>query len=326
MLLHAFGETARFTATDLPDPVAGPGEALVRIAATSVNPIEAKLRRNGGAIAPELPALLGSDLAGHIVAVGRNVQRFAPGDAVFGYAGGVRDDPGAYAQLVALDARLIAFAPRSIPLTHAAALPLAGLTAAEALERSAAGPGSSVMVLGATGGVGQLAVQMACAAGAIVHAGVRSPDKLDAARELGANTVFATQIESPVDHALRMSGGAGCDAVIDCTAGIDLETLFNALRDGGQLVSLVTRRACDLGLMSRKGLSLHSIFVPNSLRSTRARTSCGDRLEQITRLVDAGQLSPRIDPRMFTLEELNEAHAALERGCTNGKVLVLSEH
>ena len=322
-LLYSFGDDAKFTAVELPDPAPGTGQVLIRIVATSINPIECKLRRYGGEVAPELPALLGSDLAGSIVGIGPGVDRFAVGDQVFGYAGGVRGNPGSYAQMAAVDARMVAAAPRSIPLAHAAALPLSGLTAAEALERSHVASGKSVLILGATGGVGHLAVQMANALGASVHAGLRSQDRLEAALAFGADTAFVIDQESPDEYAKRVTGGTGFDALLDCTAGIDLGALFGALRDGGDLVSLVTRRACDLSLMSRKGLSLHTIFVPNSLLNGFGLEAYTARLERIAKLVDEGRIKPQIDRRTFTLDQMGDAHSAFESGQADGKILIM---
>ena len=324
-LLYNFGDGAKFTMTELPTPVAGPGQVLVRIVSTSINPIESKLRRHGGAVAPELPALLGSDLAGRIVALGYGVGRFAVGDEIFGYIGGVRGNPGAYAQMAAVDARLIAAAPRSIPLAHAAALPLAGLTAAEALERAQIGPASSVLILGGTGGVGHLAVQMATALGAAVYAGVSAPEKIRTALGFGALGGFVTHLEPPADYARRVTHGEGFDALIDSTVGMDLEALFGALRDGGHLISLVTRRECDLGLMSRKALSLHSVFVPNSLISGVGLEVYSERLERIAGQVDAGLIAPQINKRIFTLDQIAEAHSVFESGPLEGKILVSCE-
>lgn len=322
-LLFEFGDDSKFTPTELPVPETGPGQVLVQMVATSINPIECKLRRHGGPIAPELPALLGSDLAGRIVATGPGVEDFGPGDEVFGYIGGVHGHPGAYAEMAVVDACLIALAPRSIPLAHAAALPLAGLTADEALERAQVGPAHSILILGATGGVGHLAVQIAHALGAQVHAGVRSPDKVKAALGLGAQSAFVTDEEPLTDYTRRVTNGMGFDALVDCTAGVDLGSLFEALRDGGHLVSLVTRRACDLGLMSRKGLSLHSIFVPNALISGVGRDAYTRRLKRIADLVEAGLIAPQIDRRSFTLDQIAQAHSAFERGGCDGRILVL---
>lgn len=321
--LRSFGEDARFEAALVDDPVPGAGEVLIEIAATSINPIECKLRRFGTDVAPALPAILGSDIAGHVVRLGPGVDRLAVGDAVFGCIGGVRGMPGAYAELAAIDSRLVALAPRSIPLAHAAALPLAGLTAAEGLERSAVGRGNSVLVLGASGGVGHLALHMAKALGASVHEGLSSQAKLRAALASGTHAGFATSQETVGDYAMRVTQGLGFDVLFDCTNGIDLDKLFAATSQGGHVISLVTRRACDLGLLSKKGLSLHAIFIPNPLLTGVGREAFAPRLERIAALVDSGAIPLKVHPEFFTLDRIGEAHALFESSQAEGKIIVL---
>ena len=322
-ILRHFGADARFEPAELPDPVAGPGEVLVRIAATSINPIELKLRRFGGDVAPALPAVLGCDLSGEVVAVGPGVDRLAVGDAVFGCVGGVNGMPGTYATMAAVDARLVARAPRQIPLRDAAALPLAGLTASFALQRAQLSPGQSALILGATGGVGHLAVQMARALGATVHAGVRTAAKIATALSLGADAAFSTDGEDPGQYAARVTAGEGFDLVVDCSVGIDLAQLLEATAQGGHVVTLVTQRANDLRQFSARGLSMHAVFVPGPLLTGRGREAFAPQLERIADWIDTGLVRPNIDRERFSLDRIEDGHAKLHSGSADGKILVV---
>ena len=186
-IISAWGGAENFEGATLPDPVPGPGEVLVQIAATSVNPADYKLRQAGPPIAPELPAVLGCDAAGRVLAMGDGVTDFAPGDEVYGCVGGVRGVPGCYAETITADARLLAPKPASLTLREAAALPLVTITAWEGLDRAGVRDGQSVLVHGGAGGVGHVAIQLAKARGAEVSATVSSEEKAALARALGAD-------------------------------------------------------------------------------------------------------------------------------------------
>ena len=142
-IIHSFGGPELFEEATLPDPEAAAGEVLVRVHASSVNPVDYKVRTAGPeGIAPALPAVLGCDIAGEVVALGEGVSDFKVGDAVYGCAGGVTGMPGAYAELFAADVRLLALKPKSLDMRQAAALPLVTITAWEGLfahEREAGG-------------------------------------------------------------------------------------------------------------------------------------------------------------------------------------------
>ena len=324
-ILRSFGQQARFELVDVEEPVARVGEVLIGIRATSINPIDCKLRRHGGEVAPVLPAILGSDIAGHVIEVGSGVSHFAVGDAVFGYIGGVRGSPGAYAERAAVDARLVARAPQSIPLEHAAALPLPGLTALDGLERSGVSSGSSVLIVGANGGVGNLAVQLAKAMGATVHAAVHAEAGLSLAYDNGADDAFLPIAGTLAEEARLRTAGAGYRLVFDCTNGIDLPELFGAAGQGGHVVTLVTRRQSDLGLLSKQGLSLHAVFVPGAVLGGVGRDQYGPRLERLAELVDAGFVKPRIHKQTFALDELGVAHDLFESGRLDGKIIILCD-
>jgi len=160
MLLKAFGDAAPFEMAEIPAPKAAAGQVVVKIAATSVNTVDTMIRAMGDElpISPAPPALLGMDFAGVVEAVGPGVERFSPGDAVFGCAGGLGALPGALAEFMAVDARLIAHKPERLSMREAAALPLVGITAYEGLHRAGLRAGQRVLVQGGVGGVGHVAV------------------------------------------------------------------------------------------------------------------------------------------------------------------------
>lgn len=322
-IIRSFGEVDVFEAAQRPDPVPAAGEVLVRTAAASLNPVDWKLRRHGPEIAPELPAVLGCDVAGIVVEVGSEVKGFAPGDAVYGCAGGVRGvSGGAYAEMIAADARLLAPAPASIPLRDAAALPLVVITAWEGLERAGVGAGTNVLVHGGAGGVGHVAVQLANARGARVTATVSNPEKAAIASALGADEVVNYRDESVADYVGRLTNGRGFDVVFDTTGGSDLAISFEAARLNGQVVTIVSTYDADLTPMHNKGLSLHVVFMLIPMLHDIGREAHGAILREAARLVDAGRLRPLIDPQRFALADVSAAHAKLEAGRALGKIVL----
>ena len=160
MTLNAYGPDASFDETDLPPPMAGPGQVLVRVKATSVNTIDTMIKNMGRdlPLSPELPAILGMDFAGIVEEIGDGVTGYQVGDEVYGCAGGLADLQGALAEFIPADARLIAHKPKSLSMREAAALPLVGITAWEGLDRAGVTAGQQVLVQGGAGGVGHIAV------------------------------------------------------------------------------------------------------------------------------------------------------------------------
>src|SRR5215813_2753136 len=175
-----------FRLVDVPRPAPRPGEVLVRIHASGVNPLDTKIRAGVAAHARHpLPAILGMDLAGVVEDLGDGVTAFERGEQVYGMTGGVAGVPGSLAELAAVDARLLARKPRNISMREAAGLPLVAITAWEGLvDHARVSSGQRVLVQGGTGGVGHVAVQLARAFGADVHATV-SANKLDDVARMG---------------------------------------------------------------------------------------------------------------------------------------------
>ena len=321
-IIRAFGGAELFEAAELPDPRPERGQVVVRQAASSVNPIDTKLRAQGMAIAPDLPAVLGCDIAGTVIEVGEGVTAFSVGDEVFGCGGGVKGFGGAYAERIATDARLLARKPASLSFAQAAALPLVAITAWEGLfDRARMKAGDTVLVHGGTGGVGHIAVQLAAHRGAHVFATVSTAEKGRIARRLGAKAVIDYREEAVEDYVARLTDGRGFDIVFDATGGKELETSFKAARLYGQVVSIVSRFSADLSLMQSRSLSLHVIFMILPLLHGIGREAHGHIMAEVARLADAGRLKPLVDG-IFPLDRIGDAHRHLESGKAVGKVVV----
>ena len=321
-IIPAWGGTENFEAATLPDPAPGPGEVLMQIAASSVNPADHKLRQAGPPIAPELPAVLGCDAAGRVLALGEGVEGFAPGDEVYGCVGGVRGVPGCYAEMIAADARLLAPKPASLTLREAAALPLVTITAWEGLDRAGVRAGQSVLVHGGAGGVGHVAIQLAKARGAVVSTTVSSEEKAALARSLGADHTIDYRNETVDDYIARLTGGAGFDVVYDATGGSDIAASFQAARLNGQVVTIVSQYEADLTPMHIKGLTLHVVFMLIPMLHDVDRAEHGRILREAAALADAGRLRPHLDPKRFDLASVADAHRHLEGGQAIGKVVI----
>jgi NADPH:quinone reductase len=320
-VLHQFGDPDRFALTEMPKPTVEPGKVLVRIAATSVNQVDTKIRQ-GLPIGPDLPAVLGADLAGWVEEVGPGVVGFAPGDEVYGCAGGVKGQGGALAEYMLADARLIAPKPRTLSMREAAALPLVAITAWDALERSGVGGHDHVLIHGGVGGVGHIAVQLARTLHARIATTVGSAEDEALARTLGADTTINFREEAVDGYRDRLTAGRGFDVVIDTIGGDNLARSFAALADGGRVATTNTRVTQDLGALHARAASLHVVFMLLPMLHGQGRERHGLILRDLARLVDAGQVRPLVDPTPFTLATAPDAHRLLESGRAHGKVVI----
>lgn len=311
------------TRTERPVPQPAAGEVLVRIKASGVNPLDAKIRAGKAAHARHpYPAVLGIDLAGVVEAVGEGVSTFHIGDEVYGMTGGVGGIQGSLAQYASVDARLLALKPRNISMREAAALPLIAITAWEGLvDRAKVRAGHTVLVQGGTGGVGHIVVQIARARGANVYATVSEPH-LELARSLGA-TPIDYRNQSVDEYVSELTGGEGFDIVYDTVGGATLDASFQAARlYEGHVVSCLGWGEHKLAPLSFRGATYSGVFTLLPLLTGKGREHHGEILREVTRLVEAGHLKPLLDPRTFTLDNVAEAHAVVESGKTAGKVVV----
>lgn len=323
-IIESFGDSSVFTFVDLPIPEIKPGHLLIKVHATSVNPIDCKIRSGVvSALAPEFPAVLHGDVAGVVEAVGAAVTYFEKGDQVYGCAGGVKGLGGALAEWMLVDAQLIAHKPKSLSMQEAAALPLVSITAWEALfEKAKLKKDMNILIHGGVGGVGHIATQLAKWCGAKVYVTVRKKADFPIVQSFGADAIINVQEENVEQYKSRLTEGRGFDIIFDTVGGATLDQSFIAAAFNGTIVTIAARSTHDLTLMHSKGLSLRCINMLLPLLMNQQRARYGEILENITKIVDAGKLKPLIDPHHFTLKEIAQAHQLLESGQAHGKIIV----
>jgi NADPH2:quinone reductase len=323
MLLHAFGDSSNMRMGETPKPEPGPGQVLIKIAASGINPVDIKIRTLAPAFAPELPGILGMDLAGTVEAVGGGVTDFAPGDEVWGCAGGLKGLPGTLAEYLAVDTRLVGKKPGNLSMRQAAALPLVVITAWMALhERIHLQEGVHVLVHGGTGGVGHVAVQLAKAAGARVAATVSTEAKAEKAKALGADETILYKDESVAEYIKRLTGGRGFDAVFDTVGGTTLDASIEAAALEAVVASTNTRSTHDLSTVHAKALTLSVVFMLLPMATGQGLERYRPILDAAKEMAEAGKLVPLLDPNVFSLENAAKAQDHLEQGKAVGKVVV----
>lgn len=312
-----------FVHRDLPVPEAAAGHVLVRVHASGVNPLDTKIRAGAAEHAHHpLPAVLGMDLAGVVESLGPGVTGFDVGDEVYGFTGGVAGVQGSLAGYAAVDARLLARKPRRLSMREAAALPLGVITAWEGLvDRARVQPGQQVLVHGGAGGVGHLAVQLALAHGARVHA-TGTAAQANTIRSFGAEAIDHKSV--PVDaYVQEQTGGRGFDIVFDTVGGPVLDASFTAVRrHTGHVVSALGWGTHKLAPLSFLGASYSGIFTLLPLLTGEGREHHGAILREAALLAEAGRLRPLLDPHRWSLDDVEAAHAHVTGGRALGKVVI----
>ncbi len=324
MILNAYGEDARFQSTELSEPALKPGHVKVRVAATSVNTVDTMIRnlgRDNLAFAPELPALLGMDFAGTVEAVGEGITHLAPGDEVYGCAGGLADLPGALAEYIMADARLVAPKPKTLSMRQAAALPLVGITAYEGLIRAGIHGVKTVLVHGGTGGVGHVAVQLAKHFGARVYATCSNEKQMEIVETYGATPINYRK-ETVAEYVEKQTNGTGFELVYDSVGGENMANSFEAAALNGSIATTVSLLELDLSTAHLKGLSIHVVFMLIPMLHNYKREAHARILTELAKIVDAGALVPLLDEKSFTLTQVGDAYDRLTSGKAMGKVVV----
>lgn len=307
--INAYGQPLQVVQVgEQPDPLVGPDVVLVEVAAAGVNPVDWKIVAGylQGAFPHHLPLIPGWDVAGTVRVVGPAVTSVAVGDRVAAYARKDAVQHGTFAQLVAVPERAIAKVPDGVDFLQAAALPLAGLTAEQALDAASVKSGDRVLVHNSSGGVGTFAVQLAVLRGAQVY-GTASPANHQRLVDLG---VTPLDYHGDVVAQLRALAPEGVDVVVDLVGGSALESAADVLVPGGRVVSITNAKL--LSDVSRAhGLDGHYVFVRPD----------GPMLARLLQLVGDGQLKVDIS-REFTLEQSAAALEYSRDGHARGKIVI----
>jgi NADPH2:quinone reductase len=301
MMLKSFGGPEVFELRDVPKPVPGAGQVLVRVHATSINPLDYQVRRGDYSDLVPLPAITGHDVSGVIEEVGPGVTAFVPGDEVW-YTPQIFEGPGSYAEYHVAAQGIVGKKPASLSHLEAASLSLVGGTAWEALTvRAALKVGESILIHGGAGGVGHVAIQLAKAIGARVFTTVREAN-VGFARSMGADVVIDYEKQDYVDVINRETDGRGVDVVFDTIGGNTLSRSPDALAQLGRVVSIVDiAQPQNLIQAWGKNASYHFVFT----RQNRGK------LDELSTLVERGQLRPQVGA-VYSLADLALAHARLE--------------
>jgi NADPH:quinone reductase-like Zn-dependent oxidoreductase len=312
---------------DVPEPVVGAHDVLVRVEAAGLNPLDEKIRAGEfkQVLRYKLPLIPGNDVAGTVIGVGAGVRGFKPGDEVYARPG--QDRIGTFAERIAVAEGDLALKPASVSMREAGSLPLVALTAWQALvERGRVRPGQNVLIHAGAGGVGSIAIQLAKHLGASV-ATTASGSNADFVRELGADTVIDYRTR---DFEQRL---AGYDLVLDSLGGENLEKSLRVLRPGGKAIGIggppdpafareaglnPLLRLVIAGLSGKIRRQAKKLGVTYEFLFVRAS---GDQLRQITALVDQGAVRPVVG-RVFGFDQTPQALQSLSQGGTRGKAVI----
>ncbi|MEY8755499.1 zinc-dependent alcohol dehydrogenase family protein [Peribacillus frigoritolerans] len=326
-IIQSFGDPSVFQLQEVSKPELKPGHVLIQVKASSVNPIDTKVRAGAvPAVAPEFPAVLHGDVAGLVSAVGEGVTEFKVGDEVFGCAGGFKGTGGALAEFMLADADLLAHKPKNLTMEEAAALPLVAITAWEALfNRAHLVPGQVILIHAATGGVGHIAIQLAKWQGATVYTTASSQEKLEIGTRLGADVTINYREESVHDYVLKYTDGKGFDVVFDTVGGENLDRSFEAAAVHGTVAAIAARSTHDLSPVHSKGLSLHVTFMLLKILNKDMHKQYGEILKKVAKVVEEGKLRPLVDPNIFTFDEVSKAHEYMESGKAIGKIVLKND-
>ena len=297
--IESFGGRDRLKIMDLPTPEPGPDDVLVGVRAAGVGPWDVKTRE-GAFGERSFPHVLGVEASGIVESAGENVADLRQGDEVYVYSG------GCYAEYVAAPAQKVAHKPASLSFEEAAGVPVAGSTAYQGIvEEIGLKEGETVLIAGAAGGVGTIAVQIAASLGARVL-GTASPRNHDYLLSLGA--LEAIDYHGDWVAAVRTLAPDGVDAVFDCVGGETFRRSFEAVRNGGRIVTIV---AFGEEVEPGRGITHHAF----SARAERRK------LEKLSEMFDAGKLRVEIED-VLPLEEATKAHERVEAGHTQGKIVL----
>jgi putative PIG3 family NAD(P)H quinone oxidoreductase len=307
----------------VPDPVAGPGEVVIEVAASGVNRADLMQREGHYPPPPGAPPYPGLECSGRVAAVGEGVTGWRPGDEACALLAG-----GGYAQRVAVPAGQLLPVPRTVTLAEAAAFPEAVCTVyANVFQVAGLTAGQTLLVHGGGSGIGTTAIQLGKAAGARVVVTAGSPAKLARCRELGADVAVNYRDEDFVAAVRAATGGAGADVILDIMGASYLARNLDALATNGRLVIIGrqggSRAEIDLGVLQGKRASVHATTLRARPPEEKASVVAAVR-ERVWPLIEAGQVAAVID-RTLPMSQAAQAHRAVAASEHIGKVLLVPD-
>lgn len=305
-ILKEFGSVENFEIVEIPTPEPGLREVLVRVYATSINPLDIQVRRGDYKNELNLPVITGHDVSGEIVKLGLGVENFKIGDEVY-YTPEIFKGQGSYAEYHCAHESIIGLKPKNISHLEAATLPLAAGTAWEMLvTRAQLKINQSILIHGGAGGVGIPTIQIAKAMGGIVFTTARKVHH-EFLLELGADYVIDYENENYIDAIQRLTDNKGVDVIIDTIGGNTLSDSGKILSQLGQVVTLVDiEKPQNLIDAWGKNATYHFVFT----RQNR------NKMDELTRLVENNKLKPILN-KVFSLSEIGKAHSLLETKAGN---------
>ncbi len=291
--------------SDAPQPILQSGQVRIEVRAASLNRIDSAIR-NGymkDMLPLSFPVIMGGDFAGIVTEVGEGVTTLKTGDEVYGNAGQFKGGTGSLAEFTVANAKNVALKPASMDFNQAAALPLSGASALQAIEKELhVQPGQKILIQGGAGGIGSLAIQIAKLHGAHVATTVHSAD-IAFVKGLGADEVIDYDTKD-VTQLLT-----GFDAILDTAGGEAMNKLFTILKQGGVFVTLAGQP--DQEIAKEHGITAMSQMTEVSI----------EQLSKLAQLVDSGKLKEQIE-KTFPLNQTKEAFVYFENEHPNGKVVV----
>ena len=326
ILMTDVGSTEVLQLADVDEPqITSPTQIKVRLKAASVNPVDTKIRTRGLFIDNPLPAILGCDGAGEVVATGEDVTRFMKGDEVWFCHGGLGGAPGNYAEYTVLDEKEAEMKPRRMSFEQAAALPLASITAWEALfDRACLKPRQTVLIHAGAGGVGHVAIQLAKSAGARVCTTVSTDEKANFVRRLGADKVIRYKEGDFVEEVMQWTNGEGVDVVLDSIGGEIFQRSLSAAKVYGHVNTLLDPgNDVDWKVARNRNLSISFtlMLTPMLMDLPEARRRQGKILHRCAKLSTDFKLKAVVSD-VLPLKDAAIAHQMIEQGHVQGKIVL----
>lgn len=304
-----YGEPNVLKLTEVEKPRPSGKELLIKVYATSINPVDYKIRKGGIQRGVDFPQILGFDVSGVVEEIGNLVTDFKPGDEVF-YLPRIIGWQGAYSEYHLAEEPIVAKKPSNLSHIEAAGIPLVGCTSWDALiERTKIKLAETVLIHAGAGGVGSFAIQLAKACGCYVFSTCSSKN-LDFVKKLGADRVINYKEEDFVKVILNETSNAGVDVVFDTVGSDTLTNSIEATKPFGRIASIV-RVPANLEKAFFKNITIHPVFVQSGR----------EKLNEIRNLIERGRIKPVIDS-VIELKDIPKAHERIEKCGVRGKIIV----